>query len=162
MNPDIYVIVRTRYMAELQDLLRLGADDVIPEFETSIEIFSRVLREYGIARHEMQRQVEAVRGEAYQMLRAPSLPVVQARDIAGALAGASTETIIIGSDSGAAGKTIGDLRLRSKTGATIIAVVRDGQTDINPGPELRLRTEDVLVLLGRPEQVDLAIEQIIA
>ena len=58
------------------------------------------------------------------------------------------------------GKTIGDLRLRSKTGATVIAVVHDGHIDINPGPELRLRAEDVLVLLGSPEQIDLAIEHI--
>ena len=44
MNPDIHIIVRTRYMAEISDLRELGANEVIPEeFETSIEIFSRVL-----------------------------------------------------------------------------------------------------------------------
>jgi CPA2 family monovalent cation:H+ antiporter-2 len=161
MNPDIHVIVRSRYMAELQDLLQLGADEVIPEeFETSIEIFSRVLREYGIARHEIQQQVEAVRSEGYMMLRAPSLPHVQMSEIAEALAGASTETLVIDVDSGAVGKTIGDLMLRSKTGVTIIAVVRDGHTDINPGSELTLQAEDVMVLLGSPEQIDRAIEQL--
>ena len=159
MNPDIHVIVRTRYMAELQDLLGLGADEVIPEeFETSIEIFSRVLREYGVARDVIRRQVEAVRGEAYQMLRVPSLPHVGMSEIAEALAGASTETMVVGADSGAVGKTIGELDLRSRTGITVIAVVRDGHTDINPGSELELRAEDVLVLLGSPEQIDLAIE----
>lgn len=161
MNPDIHVIVRTRYMSELQDLLQLGADEVIPEeFETSIEIFSRVLREYGVARDVIRRQVEAVRGEAYQMLRAPSLPHIQMSEIAEALAGASTETLVVGAGSGADGKTIGELMLRSRTGATVIAVVRDGHTDINPGPELRLQPEDVLVLLGSPGQVDQAVEHI--
>jgi CPA2 family monovalent cation:H+ antiporter-2 len=155
LNPDIHVIVRSRYMAELPDLLQLGADEVVPEeFETSIEIFSRVLREYGIARHEIQRQVEAVRSEGYRM------PHVQMSEIAEALAGASTETLVISADSGAAGKTIGDLRLRSKTGVTIIAVVRDGHTDINPASELRLQAEDVMVLLGSPEQIDRAIEHL--
>ena len=58
MNPDIHIIVRTRYMAEMADLHQLGANEVIPEeFETSIQIFSRVLREYGIARNVIQRQV---------------------------------------------------------------------------------------------------------
>ncbi|HEY9281925.1 MAG TPA: cation:proton antiporter [Pyrinomonadaceae bacterium] len=161
MNPDIHVIVRTRYMSELQDLLALGADEVIPEeFETSIEIFSRVLREYGVARSVIQRQVEAVRGEAYQMLRAPTLPHIQMSEIAEALAGASTETLVVGAGTGADGKTIGELMLRSRTGATVIAVVRDGNTDINPGPELRLRAEDVVVLLGSPGQVDRAVEHI--
>jgi CPA2 family monovalent cation:H+ antiporter-2 len=148
-------------MAELQDLLQLGADEVVPEeFETSIEIFSRVLREYGIARHEIRQQVEAVRSEGYQMLRAPSLPHVQMSEIAEALAGASTETLVISDNSGAVGKTIGDIKLRSKTGVTIIAVVRDGHTDINPDSELRLQTEDVVVLLGSPEQIDRAIEHL--
>jgi K+/H+ antiporter YhaU regulatory subunit KhtT len=94
------------------------------------------------------------------MLRAPSLPHVQLSEIAEALAGASTETLVIDADSGAVGKTIGDLMLRSKTGVTIIAVVRDGHTDINPGSELRLQAEDVMVLLGSPEQIDRAIEHL--
>ena len=161
MNPDVHVIVRSRYMSELQDLLRLGADEVIPEeFETSIEIFSRVLREYGVARDVIRRQVEAVRSGVYQMLRAPSLPHVGMSEIAEALAGASTETLVVGAEAAAVGQTIAELKLRSMTGATVIAVVRDGRTDINPGPEYRVQTEDVMVLLGAPEQIDLAIEQI--
>ena len=161
MNPDIHIIVRSRYMSELQDLITLGADEVIPEeFETSIEIFSRVLREYGVARDVIRRQVEDVRSGVYQMLRAPSLPQVRISEVADALAGASTETLVLDADAGGAGKTIGELQLRSRTGATVIAVVRDGHTDINPGPDLRLQTEDVLVLLGTPEQIDLAVEQI--
>src|SRR6185295_4902458 len=59
MNPHIHIIVRTRYMAELSDLYELGANQVIPEeFETSIEIFSRVLREFGIARQAINREIE--------------------------------------------------------------------------------------------------------
>ncbi|MDQ3803945.1 MAG: cation:proton antiporter [Acidobacteriota bacterium] len=159
LNPDIHLIVRTRYMSELHDLLALGANDVIPEeFETSIEIFSRVLREYGIARHEILRQVGEVRSEGYQMLRSPSLPLVGASEVADALAGASTETLLVEPNSPAAGKTIGELGLRTKTGVTIIAVVREGRTEINPGPQLELQADDVLVLLGGPEQIDRAVE----
>jgi K+/H+ antiporter YhaU regulatory subunit KhtT len=83
-------------------------------------------------------------------------------EIADALAGASTETLIVGADSAARGKTIGELELRSKTGATVIAVVRDGLTEINPGPQLRIQPEDVLVLLGSPSQIDRALEQMAA
>jgi CPA2 family monovalent cation:H+ antiporter-2 len=161
MNPDIHIIVRTRYMSELQDLLNLGADDVIPEeFETSVEIFSRVLREYGIARHVIHRQVGEVRSEGYQMLRSPSLPPAGASEIADALEGASTETLTVGSDSPAVGKTIGELKLRSTTGVTVIAVVREGRTEINPGPQQRIQEGDALVLLGGPDQIDRAVEHI--
>ena len=161
MNPDIHIIVRTRYMAEMSDLQELGANEVIPEeFETSIEIFSRVLREYGIARQVIQRQVAAIRSEGYQMLRMPSLPAVDMVEIAEALKSASTETLLVEADSTAVGKTIGELKLRKTTGVTIIAITRAGHTEINPGPETRLQAEDVLVLLGGTEQIDLAIEEI--
>ena len=161
MNPDIHAIVRTRYMSELQDLLQLGANDVIPEeFETSIEIFSRVLREYGISREIIRRRVEEIRHEGYEMLRTPSLPPVGARDIAAALSAASTETLFVEPGSPAVGKTIGGLNLRSRTGATVIAVVHEGRTEINPGPERQLHAEDVLVLLGSPEQIESATSQL--
>ncbi|HYJ86313.1 MAG TPA: cation:proton antiporter [Pyrinomonadaceae bacterium] len=161
MNPDIHIIVRTRYMSEISDLRELGADEVIPEeFETSIEIFSRVLREYGIARHVIQRQVAAIRSEGYQMLRTPSLPIVDMNEIADALRSASTETLFVEADSQVVGKTIGELGLRKKTSVTIIAITREGHTQINPGPETTIQREDVLVLLGGAEQIDRAIEEI--
>jgi CPA2 family monovalent cation:H+ antiporter-2 len=161
MNPDIHIIVRTRYMAELSDLYKLGADQVIPEeFETSIEIFSRVLREYGIARNVIQGEVEGIRREGYQMLRDPSLPLLEMSAIGEALGAASTETLFIDRDSPAAGKTIGEMDLRKRTGATVITAIRDGKPEINPGPDYRLEAEDILVLLGSPEQIETAIEQI--
>ena len=160
VNPDIHIIVRTRYMSELAELRELGADDVIPEeFETSIEIFSRVLKEYGVARHAIQHHVSGIRSEGYQMLRSPSLPLVSMNEIAEALGTASTDTLVLEKDSPAVGRTIGGLDLRGKTGVTIIAVVRDGQTDINPGSEFRFEAGDIVVLLGNPEQIELAVEQ---
>jgi monovalent cation:H+ antiporter-2, CPA2 family len=117
MNPDIHIIVRTRYMTEITDLRGLGADEIIPEeFETSIEIFSRVLTKLNIPRHIIQRQAAAIRGEGYEMLRLPTLPMVDLIDIPEALGSGATDTFIVRSDSPAAGKTIGDLKLRTKTG----------------------------------------------
>jgi CPA2 family monovalent cation:H+ antiporter-2 len=163
MNPDIHIIVRTRYMSEMTDLRDLGADEVIPEeFETSIEIFSRVLSEHGIARHVIQRQVATIRNEGYEMLRAPSLPVVDMAEIAQALGSASTETFIVEQDSPAVGKTIGELQLRTKTGVSVIAIIHDGNAEINPGPENFINPDDVLVLLGSPEKIDQAIESCLA
>ncbi len=161
LNPHLQIIVRTRYMSEVPDLYQLGANQVIPEeFETSVEIFSRVLREYGLARHEIDQQVEEIRREGYRMLRTPSLPAVERSELAKVLNAASTETTLLGANSAAIGKTIGELKLRKRTGATVIAVVRDGQTQINPGAEFELAAGDTLVLLGSPEQISVAIEQI--
>ena len=70
LNPKIEIIVRTRYVTELEDLLQLGADAVVPEeFETSIQIANRVLEEYEVPRAEIDRLIEEVRVEGYQVLR---------------------------------------------------------------------------------------------
>lgn len=158
-NRHLHIIVRTRYMSELQDLYHLGADQVIPEeFETSIEIFSRVLQEYGLARNVIRREVEGIRREGYMMLRASSLPLIEMSNIADALKTASTETLYIDQGSAGAGRTLGELDLRRKTGATVIAVTRQDNMEVTPGPDFKLESEDILVLLGSPESIDSAIE----
>ncbi|HLA09424.1 MAG TPA: cation:proton antiporter [Pyrinomonadaceae bacterium] len=163
INPAIHIIVRTRYMSEVPVLSKLGANDVIPEeFETSIEIFSRVLREFGIARHVIQQQVATIRSEGYEMLRMPSISMLDMSTIAEAFESASTETLIVESDSPSVGKTIGQLQLRTKTGVSIIALIHDDKTEINPGPETLIQAGDVVVLLGSPEKIDQAIQAFLA
>ncbi len=81
-------------------------------------------------------------------------------EISEALKSASTETLSVESDAISIGKTIGEMKLRKKTGVTIIAITRHGHTEINPGPETRIQAEDVLVLLGGEEQIVRAIEEI--
>ena len=160
MNPEIHIIVRTRYMTEISDLRMLGADEVIPEeFETGIEIFSRVLRKLGIGRHAIQHQVEEIRSEGYEMLRTPSLPVIDLGKIAEALSAASTESVQVEPGAPAAGKTIAQLRWRTLTGVSIIAIINDGNSDINPGPDTMINEGDTVVLIGTPEKVEQAIEK---
>ncbi|MBI3081608.1 MAG: cation:proton antiporter, partial [Gemmatimonadetes bacterium] len=75
LNPNIRIVVRTRYVAAMDDLSRAGADEVVPEeFETSLAIFARVLRLYGIPSNTIEREVAAVRGEHYGVLRGLALP----------------------------------------------------------------------------------------
>ena len=70
LRTDLYIIVRTRYVVEIDRLYRLGANQVIPEeFETSVEIFARVLQEYHIPRNVISLQVDLIRKEHYGTLR---------------------------------------------------------------------------------------------
>jgi len=159
MNPDIHIIVRTRYVAEVPELLRLGANDVIPEeFETGVEIFSRVLRDYDLEPREIQERVAEIRRECYEILRSPYS--IKAKLDTDDLVAISTETIEIGAGSAASGKTIGETMLRSRTRASIVAVMRNGHREINPSVDFRLAAGDILLLLGNPEQVALATEQL--
>jgi monovalent cation:H+ antiporter-2, CPA2 family len=159
LNPEVYIIVRTRYVAEITELLDLGANEVIPEeFETSIEIFSRVLHHYGIPRNVVEQQVARIRQQGYEILRsatAPSGPVSIPKIH---LDGAMTEAITLNADSPVVGKNLGELNLRGESGATVIAVVRgDGSTKISPGANYQLSEGDTVVLLGSSKKIARAV-----
>lgn len=159
MNEKMHIVVRTRYTTEITELLELGANEVIPEeFETSIEIFSRVLQCYGVDRHVIEAQIAAVRRQGYEMLRSPSLQPVNIGNLNAALHEAITETVKLESGSTVIGKTLAELDLRNRSGATLIAVVRDGETKINPGGKYKLDQNDLLVLLGTAEKIERALD----
>jgi CPA2 family monovalent cation:H+ antiporter-2 len=72
LNPSLHIIVRTRFMQEVHALKDLGADEVIPEeFETSIEIFNRVLKCYLINQNKIDELTNQIRSDNYQMFRKP-------------------------------------------------------------------------------------------
>lgn len=160
MNAKLYIVVRTRYIAEITELLELGADEVIPEeFETSIEIFARVLQRYGVTRHVIENQIEQIRQQGYRMLRSPSaIPQIKVSNLNAALRQATTETVKLDDNSPIAEKNLGELNLRNTTGVTLIAVLRNGITEVNPGSDFTLHSGDTLVLLGSSEKIEDALK----
>ena len=69
---------------------------------------------------------------------------------------AQIATIRIGKAASVAGKLIGELRLRTNTGASIVGIQRGGESIINPGPDEELRADDEVLLLGSEAQLDAA------
>lgn len=49
------------------------------------------------------------------------------------------------------GRPMGDARVRTRTGASIVAVVRGSQVFASPGPDFTLVGQDVVVVVGSPE-----------
>ena len=159
LRPDLYLVVRTRYVAEIDHLYSLGANQVIPEeFETSVEIFARVLQEYHIPRNVISLQVDLIRKEHYGTLRGLRLQGKRLDELSQFLAGTTTDTFLILKNSPAVGRSLAELQLRSRSGVTLIAVVRKGTSIHNPGPEFRLEGEDILVLLGSHKELDQATQ----
>ncbi len=149
LNPTAVILVRTRYVAEIEPLRALGADEVIPEeFETSVEIFARVLRRLHIPRNVIDLQISLIRQDGYEMLRGLDLPRQHLRDVQDLLVAAMTETYLVEPSSPAAGSPVREVHLRERTGVTLIAVVRGGVSTANPDPEFIIRDGDILVLLG--------------
>ncbi|ULA62391.1 MAG: Sodium:proton exchanger [Nitrospira sp.] len=162
LNPKLHIVVRTRYLRELEELHQLGADDVVPEeFETSIEIFALVLRTYNMPQEFVMRKAEQVRREGYALLRRSDLPELAHHLRGGTLSDVEVETCRIEEGSPAAGKLLSQLALRPMTGASIIAWTRAGVTESNPSEKTKLLPGDIVVLLGARDQIRRAMELIL-
>jgi CPA2 family monovalent cation:H+ antiporter-2 len=158
LSSTIRIIVRTRHVAEIEALQRLGADIVVPEeFETSIEIFARVLRLYGVPGNVIERDVEAVRGGHYELLRGLSLSEFKLEELKHLGVNAGLDTVEVEHGARAVGQDLASLGLRRETRATVIAVVRGGVALYPPEPTFRFQPGDTVVLVGDRDALDRAL-----
>jgi CPA2 family monovalent cation:H+ antiporter-2 len=158
-NADVYIIVRTRYLIEVDDLKSLGADEVIPEeFETSIEIFSRVLHRYSFPRNAILDMIDKIRSNSYTALRGVELPRHKLFEKYEWLPEIEIDGYRIPEDSHLNEKTIKELQIRKKTGITVIAVRRGKSVHTNPEPDFRLKAEDLLLFTGDRESMNNALD----
>lgn len=162
VNPTIHLVVRTRFLREIEELERLGADEVIAEeFETSVEIFTRVLRELLVPRNVIAIQVDLVRREGYGMLRGLSMPSRLKDQLTHILAASAVDNVQLLEGSPAIGRTLADLGLRETTGVSLVAVIRGGKAATNPPPDWVFALGDILVVIGAHREVD-AAERLLA
>jgi CPA2 family monovalent cation:H+ antiporter-2 len=157
-NPSAHIIARTRYVNEMEALYRLGANEVIPEeFETSVEIFTRVLTKYLVPKDEIARLVAEVRDNSYQMFRnisgAASMSVA---DLHLHLRDVEIAPIFVPPDSPLVGKSLVELDLRNKTGLTLLAIRRNSQLITNPDSQTKICRDDELFVIGTPDKVAMA------
>jgi CPA2 family monovalent cation:H+ antiporter-2 len=153
LSPEVTILARTRYVREVEPLEELGADQVIPEeFETSIELTSRVLRLYGASEAMVSKERAALRDAHYGALRGATpdedAPTLEALRAAADLGRAEVQT-------GCRAETwsLRRLDVRARTGATVVALDRDGALQPNPSPDLELQAGDVLLVYGTAEQL---------
>ncbi len=137
LNPSIYALVRTRYINEVDELIKLGADEVIPEeFETALQIFRKVLEKYHIPLNVIMQQVTLLRQQSYRLLRKEVMDITAFTHLDEILAQGLTETFFVNEDCAFINKTLAEINLRAQTDATIIAIVRDGNMISNPSGKI--------------------------
>jgi CPA2 family monovalent cation:H+ antiporter-2 len=154
LNPKAYLIVRTRYLNELSPLYELGANEVIPEeFETSVEIFTRVLKVYTVPRDDIDRLIAEIRSDGYEMLRrqvGESSAICDLRDF---IHDIEISSMRVNEESRIAGKSLAQLAMRQKYRVSVVAVRRGSKTFINPDPYMEIEANDILILVGKREDM---------
>ncbi len=158
LNPNVHLIIRTRYLQEMKPLYELGANEVIPEeFETSVEIFTRVLTKYLMPRDEIERLVAEVRADGYEMFRSLSMVAASFSDLKPHLHDVDISTFRISQGSPLIGKTLAQIELRGRYGVSVVAIRRDSQILSNPGADTLFQSNDVLFVLGSSKQISEAV-----
>jgi len=158
MRPDIPVLVRTRDDAELEKLMQAGATEVIPEtMESSLMVASHLLHLLGMPMREILRKVQEVRSHLTACCAACSvarhaLPIDPSHAFREQL-----YTITLSAGAYAIGKSIEELNLRAAK-VVVTALRREGVVGRQPSADTILKEEDVMVLWGRPEDLENAEE----
>ena len=154
LNPKAYIIVRTRFIQEIRPLRELGANEVIPEeFETSVEIFSRLMATYMLPKDEIERFTEEIRAGGYEMLRSLSREATACPDIETCLPDVEIRSFRVQARSEAAGKTLAETQMRKKYGVTLLAVRKGAEITTIPDPDIRLEAQDLLFVVGQPDRI---------
>jgi len=158
LNPNVHVIVRTRYMREIGSLVKLGSGEVVPEeFETSIEVFTRVLRRYLVPRDVIEREVRSVRSQYDEMFRPLPDIGVRVEDLSRFLTEVTLVVMRVEPGAPATGEPLSDVRFRERSGATVVAIQREGGGIVaSPSGDEVLHPGDTILVMGRTDQLERA------
>jgi CPA2 family monovalent cation:H+ antiporter-2 len=158
LNPTIHIIVRTRYMREIASLTQLGSGEVIPEeFETAIEVFTRVLRRYLVPRDVIEREVRNVRGEFDEMFRPLPDAAARVEELSRFLTDVTLVVIRVERGAPASEARLSDVRFRERSGATVVAIQRNGGGIVaSPSGDETVHAGDTVLVMGRTDQLERA------
>jgi CPA2 family monovalent cation:H+ antiporter-2 len=149
LNASVHIVARTRYVAEIEELRRLGANEVVPEeFETSLEIFARVLRKFSVTPSRIRSAVEDARSDHYELLREHGAGISRVEEIHSMAANASLDTRIVRAGSPADGATIQAMQDGPAKGTKLVAIVRSDRVEFSPALDRPLLAGDEVVLVG--------------
>jgi CPA2 family monovalent cation:H+ antiporter-2 len=155
--PNVPVLMRTRYLLERESLLALGARDVVAEeVEGAVEIIARMLRSIDVPRNVIDELIRGVRSETQTSERKQTVPRNRFSEIS-ALAEMKIESVLVRTESRAAGRSPMSLDLRSQTGALVVGVRRGEKLLENPDPSAPFEAGDIVYFVGTNESLAKAL-----
>ena len=162
MRPELPVLVRTQDDARLKELQEAGATDVVPEtFETSLMLVSHVLMLLHVPVPRVVRTLGDIRSDRYAVLR----NIVRRGDAR--VADETSEhreelrSVVVPPGAWAVGRSLGEVRGRGVE-ATFTGVRRQGILGREPAQDTVLRDGDIVVVYGRPEELEHAESVLLA
>ncbi|RLI04992.1 hypothetical protein DRO26_03550 [Candidatus Bathyarchaeota archaeon] len=126
LKPDIYVVARANHAETIDKMYKVGADSVIsPELEGGRMVAKSLVKPFILDLLD-------------RLILTKDLDVLQ---------------FCIPSDSKLEGKKICECGIEEKTGAKILALSKDGEVKVRPDPNTVLSEGNVLLLIGKSDQL---------
>jgi len=147
------VIVRTLDDTDLEKLRDAGATEVVPEvLEGSLMLASHTLMLLGVPFGRVVKRVRQIREARYSLLRGFFHGATDQDYELSEKVQPRLHTVALHEGSAAVGKTLAELDLDSLL-VRVTAVRRHNIRALEPQPETVLQADDVVVLMGAPENL---------
>lgn len=162
LAPQLPIIARAATQAGVEHLYELGASDVIhPELEGGLEVVRHTLLALGFPASQVQPYTDAVRRDHYDL----NISTLQEHQVLEQLRNTVRNMEIVwrrlDATSPIVGQTLAEANLRARTGASVIAIIRNQQVLPNPKSSTRFEAGDLVGLLGDSAQIA-ALDQVLA
>jgi CPA2 family monovalent cation:H+ antiporter-2 len=150
----VHIMVRTHYVTDMDELYRLGANEVIPEeFETSIELFTRLLNQYLVPQDEITTFVNHIRADSIQRMR-PEESWASAPTTGLEIPDFNLTCFKVqGADRDLLNQSLQQADLRGRFGLTVAAIQRDSVYLTDLGPDTSIQANDRVFVMGPSEAV---------
>ncbi len=157
LNKKAYVIARAKHIQHVEQLYKIGADQVLPEkFEIAVDLFNRVLVKKLHGRKEVNRILNHIR--SLNLGEFSEKDTVNQPTIFDEFPSMNISAITVEPNSRGSESNLADIQLRTETGVTLLAIKRGTEIIEHPEPAIVFQPGDILYVLGNPEQVNLAFE----
>jgi CPA2 family monovalent cation:H+ antiporter-2 len=152
--PELDVVVRANRYRDIELLYQLGGAEVVqPEFEASLEMANHLLTKIGVTTDKIERQVTTIRNSHYLQLRPEGIEEGNSQDVESATLGMNTRWYSISLTSPLVGLSIASANIRSLTGATIVAIRRDNEPQIDyPDDNTQFQVGDRCLVVGSSDE----------
>jgi CPA2 family monovalent cation:H+ antiporter-2 len=155
LAPDLPIITRAESEEGAQQLAHLGAQHVIrPVLEGGLEIVRHTLLQLGFPLQEIYRYTDAVRQDHYDSQINTEEEHRLLHDLVEATRSIEVTWLSLAPENPIVGQTLAEADLRARTGASVVAILRDKQLKANPKSITVFDAGDRIGLIGNKDQIE--------
>ena len=162
LAPELPIIARATTEEGIKHLAELGAQDVIhPELEGGLEIVRHTLLKLEYPLQEIIQYMDAVRHDHYDMHVNTEEEHRSLHDLIHATQSIGVTWLTLLPPNPLIGQTLAEANLRARTGASIVAIMRENEVMANPKSHTAFNANDRIGFIGDNEQIE-AVKNLLA